>query len=127
MKLSHRIGMLAPALLAMLVVGCAPDPTVVNCHSDLVSRPADGSGLTVTYSGENLEMLVIAPDGSTIPPDSTSEITVDSGPATLADMGILIPGTYLIHMHDTSGIRTDFTYEAIVSERQVTRVRLICN
>jgi hypothetical protein len=127
MKLHHRGLMILLALLAALLIGCAPDESVVNCHSDLVSRPDENPGLTITYSGENLEMQVIAPDGTTVQPATTSAITVDSGPATLAELGTPDTGTYLIHMRDTTGNRGDFIFEAIVAERQVTRVRLICN
>ncbi len=127
MDRSRRGWMYVLALpVALLVVGCASNSNVVSCHSDFASRSSDVPGLTITYSGDGIEMEVIGPSGTLQLPVSESEITIDSGPAKLADMGTLTPGTYRIHMKDTVGTRTYFTFEAIVAERQVTRLRLIC-
>ena len=112
--------------MALLVVGCASDANEVSCHNDLVSRPSDTTGLTITYSGEGIELEVLNPDGFVQVPVSETDITVDTGPAKLADMGSLTPGTYLIHMRDGVGTRSFFTFQAIVAVRQITQVRLIC-
>lgn len=127
MKLNQRAWLIPLALMAAFVAGCSNNESQVACRSDLSSRPADAPGLTVTYSGENLEMQVVAPNGFAVQPSSVSEITVDTGAAKLADMGTLSSGTYEIRMRDTIGDREDFVFEAIVAERQVTRVRLICS